>query len=122
MVTDPPPKIELGEALQIVSKVAGEQFEEFAGIYCVRAEVPMRGMPRPDGKVLVWRFYYRIPGNGRDAEAAEMGWHNIWGDGIIELYEDKTWRVTKMPKVIEGNPEPIHDGNADKPSGNDRTP
>ena len=101
MVTDPPPKIGISEAVQIVSKAAKEQFGDFKDIYCKRAEAPIRAEPRPDGKVVVWIFYYRIPNNGHDLEAEKNGWFNVWGDGIIELYEDKTCKITTMPKIIK---------------------
>ena len=101
MATDPPPKIGISEAVQIVSKVAKEQFGDFKNIYCERAEAPIRDEPRLDGKVVVWIFYYRIPNNGRDLEAEKKGWFNVWGDGIIELYEDKTCKITTMPKIIK---------------------
>ena len=61
----------------------------------------MHGEARPDGKMVMWQFYYRLPNNGRDLEAEKKGWYHIWGDGIIELYEDKTCKVTTMPKRIK---------------------
>ena len=101
MVTDPPPKIDIIEAIHISARIADETFREFNGIYCVKVEAPIQGVPRADGKVVVWIVYYRIPNNKRDLEADAKGWYHIWGDGIIEIYEDKTSEVATMPKKIK---------------------
>ena len=100
-VTPAAPVIPIEEAILLANTAAKSELQDYKGIYCFQIEMTSTNcIGRPDKKVEVWKLHYRIPGNGLDQTALEKKWYNIYGDGQITIFNDRTFEIQK-PRILK---------------------